>query len=97
VQCRAESLAANAQAVFRFTFLTRNDLTASSVRVQGDTLSLPAHPGYLQLDLGEAGAALEGAETAWVRIEPRTEGLRFWAFASVTNNPTGHVTTVTPQ
>jgi hypothetical protein len=61
------------------------------------TVSLPEYPGYLQLDLGEAGTALEGAETAWIRIEPRTEGLRFWAFASVTNNPTGHVTTVTPR
>ncbi len=61
------------------------------------TASLPVYPGYIQLDLGEAGAALAGAETAWIRIEPRTEGLKFWAFASVTNNPTGHVTTVTPQ
>jgi hypothetical protein len=61
------------------------------------TASLPVYPGYIQVDLGEAGAALAGAETAWMRIEPRTEGLKFWAFASVTNNPTGHVTTVTPQ
>lgn len=61
------------------------------------TASLPVYPGYIQLDLGEAGAALAGAETAWIRIEPRSEGLKFWAFASVTNNPTGHVTTVTPQ
>lgn len=61
------------------------------------TVSLPEYPGYVQFDLGEAGAALAGAETAWLRIEPRTEGLRFWAFASVTNNPTGHVTTVTPR
>lgn len=61
------------------------------------TVSLPRYPGYVQFDLGEAGAQLAGAETAWIRIEPRTQGLRFWAFASVTNNPTGHVTTVTPQ
>ena len=61
------------------------------------TVQLPVYPGYIQVDLGEVGAALAGAETAWMRIEPRTEGLKFWAFASVTNNPTGHVTTVTPQ
>jgi hypothetical protein len=61
------------------------------------TALLPMYPGYLQIDaLAEAGTALAGAKTAWLRVEPRTPGLRFWTFASVTNNPTGHVTTVTP-
>jgi hypothetical protein len=32
-----------------------------------------------------------------VEIEPLTLGLRFWAFVSVTNNDTQHVTTITPQ
>ena len=62
------------------------------------TAVLPVAPGYIQLDpLAEAGDALAGAETMWIRVEPLSQGLKFWAFASVTNNPTGHVTTVTPQ
>lgn len=32
-----------------------------------------------------------------LEIDPLTEGLRFWAFVSVTNNETQLVTTVTPQ
>jgi hypothetical protein len=32
-----------------------------------------------------------------VRITPLTPGLRLWAFISVTNNETQHVTTITPQ
>ncbi|HEX6097742.1 MAG TPA: hypothetical protein VF432_15555 [Thermoanaerobaculia bacterium] len=72
------------------TFATRPDFANPVLQ--------PRYPGYLQIDpLGEAGAAMAGATTASVRIEPRSAGLRFWAFASVTNNPTGHVTTVTPR
>lgn len=62
------------------------------------TALLPVAPGYIQFDpLAEAGDALADAETVWIRVEPLSPALRFWAFASVTNNPTGHVTTVTPQ
>ena len=32
-----------------------------------------------------------------VRVTPLTPGLRIWAFVSVTNNETQHVTTITPQ
>lgn len=34
---------------------------------------------------------------AWLEIEPVTPGLRYWAFVTVTNNATSHVTTITPQ
>lgn len=62
------------------------------------TALLPRAPGYIQFDpLAEAGSAMADAETMWIRVEPVSPGLKFWAFASVTNNPTGHVTTVTPQ
>ncbi|MCM2313956.1 MAG: hypothetical protein NDJ92_02225 [Thermoanaerobaculia bacterium] len=32
-----------------------------------------------------------------IAITPLSQGLRFWAFVSVTNNETQHVTTITPQ
>ena len=32
-----------------------------------------------------------------IEIEPLTADLRFWAFVSVTNNETQHVTVITPQ
>jgi hypothetical protein len=54
-------------------------------------------PGYTEIhDLGEI-ASLEGWDLVTVQIEPVTEGLQYWAFISVTNNETQHVTTITPQ
>ena len=54
------------------------------------------YPGY-----GEVNpAVIPGvSKDALLRVEivPLTAGLRYWAFASVTNNATQHVTTVTPQ
>ena len=38
-----------------------------------------------------------GTETVRVRLEPVEPGMRYWAFATVTNNETQHVTTITPQ
>lgn len=57
---------------------------------------LPSHPSYLQLDLGQV-MPLAGTETVRLEIEPVDPGTRFWAFVSITNNDTHHVTTVTPQ
>jgi hypothetical protein len=37
------------------------------------------------------------SERVRIEIRPVTPGIRFWAFASVTNNETQHVTTITPQ
>ena len=55
-------------------------------------------PGYAQFtDLVATFPQLASSETVRVEITPITRGLRFWAFASVTNNETQHVTTVTPQ
>jgi len=54
--------------------------------------------GYGQLvDLVAAFPQLGASETIRLEITPLTQGLRFWAFASVTNNETQHVTTITPQ
>jgi hypothetical protein len=71
-------------------------LAAPSPAHRTTTALLPVHPGYLQLDLGEA-IALSRGEAVRVDVAPVTPGLRFWAFVSITNNRTHHVTTVTPQ
>jgi hypothetical protein len=53
-------------------------------------------PGYAQLSLSSLSRTpLTGRLR--VEIEPITSGLKFWAFASVTNNETQHVTTVVPR
>jgi hypothetical protein len=55
-------------------------------------------PGFAQiLDLPVAYPTLAGEEAVTVRILPQMEGALFWAFVSVTNNETQHVTTITPQ
>jgi IPT/TIG domain-containing protein len=45
---------------------------------------------------GELGLYLTG-NVGRVDIEPLSPGLRFWAFVSVTNNETQHITTITPH
>lgn len=57
---------------------------------------LPSHPSYLQLDPA-ALLSLTGLQSMRIEIEPVDPGTRFWAFVSITNNDTHHVTTVTPQ
>ncbi len=55
------------------------------------------HPGYASIaNIAELPGV---ASQQQVRIEllPVTEGLRYWAFVTVTNNGTQHVTTITPQ
>ena len=57
---------------------------------------LPSHPAVAQLDLGQL-LPLAGLQSVHVEIEPAGPGARLWAFVSITNNDTHHVTTVTPQ
>jgi hypothetical protein len=56
---------------------------------------LPTHPAYLQLDPG-ALVGLAGATTIRLDVEP-LDGSRIWAFVSITNNDTHHVTTFSAQ
>lgn len=42
-------------------------------------------------------AGFNAGSVVGVRVTPLTPGLRIWAFVSVTNNETQHVTTITPQ
>jgi hypothetical protein len=59
---------------------------------------LRPYPGYAQI-LWVANDFPELAHASSVRIEivPVTEELRYWAYVSVTNSETQHVTTITPQ
>lgn len=77
---------------FRLIFETERDLAY----VEPSPGSAPESlPGYVQIDLSEV--EIPGfVESLRIRVEPLTEGLRFWPFASVTNNETQHVTTVKP-
>ena len=40
---------------------------------------------------------LTSSERVRIELTPVTPGLRFWAFVSITNNETQHVTTITPR
>lgn len=75
--------------------VTERTLTlAHSGRVT--TALLPTHAAVLQAELGQL-LPLAGLESLRVEIEPVDPTLRLWAFVSITNNDTHHVTTVTPQ
>ncbi len=60
------------------------------------TARLPARPAYLQVD-ATAFAAMAGVDSMRIDIEPLTPGAKIWAFVSVTDNDTHHVTTFSPQ
>jgi hypothetical protein len=56
----------------------------------------PTIPGYVQLELGQL-LPLAGLGTVRVDIEPVDTTQKVWAFVSVTNNDTHHVTTFSAQ
>ncbi|HEX8252137.1 MAG TPA: hypothetical protein VF846_03230 [Thermoanaerobaculia bacterium] len=53
---------------------------------------MPHSPAFLQLDPATLGA-IAGASTMRIEVEPLQQDVRLWAFVSVTNNETHHVTT----
>jgi hypothetical protein len=56
------------------------------------------YPSYAEIQNFRASfPSLAGHESVRVQIDSLSAGLRFWAFVSVTNNETQHVTTITPQ
>jgi len=58
----------------------------------------PPYPAFAILpDLVRTYPVLEAAASARVEIEAANEGEKIWAFASITNNATQVVTTITPQ
>jgi hypothetical protein len=62
-----------------------------------NTEAYPQFPGAAFIsDLRATFPQIEKSTTIRVEIEPVTAGLRFWAFASTTNNETQHVTLAVP-
>ena len=57
----------------------------------------PDRPGYAQVTDLSTIAPLGDAESVRIEIEPVTEGLRLWAFATVIHNETQHATVISPQ
>jgi hypothetical protein len=64
----------------------------------GSPTEYPLRPNYgLVTNLLQQFPAATGKGLVRIEVQPLTPGLRYWAFVSVTNNDTQHVTTVTPQ
>jgi hypothetical protein len=64
----------------------------------GSPTEYPLRPGYgLITNLLEQFPGAVDQGLIRIEVQPSTSGLRYWAFVSVTNNETQHVTTVTPQ
>lgn len=57
---------------------------------------LAMRPAYAQTELAQLGS-LAGMESLRVEVEPLDPGVRLWAFISIVNNETHHVTIVSPQ
>jgi hypothetical protein len=62
-----------------------------------ENVAPPFHPGYASFGSFHQIKGIGGTETVRIVIRPLTGGLRYWAFVSVTNNETQHVTSITPQ
>lgn len=71
------------------------DLVRQDVRTTTSAL-LAMRPAYAQAELAQLGT-IAGLESLRVEIEPVDPGVRLWAFISIVNNETHHVTVVTPQ
>lgn len=76
--------------------ITGDRLLAEFVRSLNLGPALWTAPGYFQEDL-DTIAALSRTGRTRVEVTPLSTDLRFWAFVSVTNNETQHVTVVEPQ
>ena len=74
----------------------------TNVHLEGIVTAVPnLYPGYPSFailpDLVHTYPVLEAAASVRVEIDSTTQGAKIWAFASITNNHTQVVTTVTPQ
>lgn len=62
------------------------------------TVAYPIEPGFAQIGSWlDTFPQLSGRSAVRLEVTPVTPGLRFWAFVTITNNDTQHVTVVTPQ
>lgn len=57
------------------------------------------HPAYSQIDdlNAMAAAAIPKPKRLRIELEPKTPGVQFWAYVSITNNETQQVTLITPN
>ena len=73
------------------------EIVAATQPVFGPPPAAPARPGVVEVNaLTDTYPQLRAARQLRAEIEPVEKGIRFWAFASVTNNETQHLTTITP-
>ena len=73
--------------------------THRDVELRGPCAAMPCNsnqPAYASADLGQLFPALAGKQTITVS-QGRYQPLRIWAFVTVTNNETQHVTVISPQ
>ncbi len=77
-------------------FLADRNLSARPTAISLPTF--PSGPAVAEItDLRAAFPELGTADRVVITVAPVTKGIRFWAFVSITNNTTQHVTVVTPQ
>lgn len=80
--------------LYKPTFTLTNPATDQLLSETTLDFQLPTdtfnYPGYAQMNIPS------GVSPVRIEIIPLNEGLHFWAFVSVTNNATQHVTLVTP-
>jgi hypothetical protein len=58
----------------------------------------PSNPGYVQMGrLADLFPAIRTATSIRITITPLTDGMEFWAMASVTDNQTNRISLYTPQ
>lgn len=73
--------------------LLREDAYRFSPSGYGSHAGYPFAPSFIQIPLPDS----VGADRVRVDVVPQGEGLRFWAFISLTDNRTEHVTIIAPE
>jgi hypothetical protein len=84
--------------------LTENETIAEAViEPRGGSVRNPTHPWYDQPDYAEisdlvaAFPQIVAYPRVRIRLEPMGPGMRYWAFVTITDNMTQHVSVITPQ
>jgi hypothetical protein len=83
-----------------FALSTNETLGTAGIVLRAPTPGpqLPYKPSYAQLgDIVPLFPRTSGLGTVGLQLTPLTPAVRYWAFLSITNNETQHVTTITPQ
>jgi hypothetical protein len=104
VTLRAYDPDVHTNASFRFDFRDIQTSALLASRTIGATYKQSGYTGFPRLaacavigDVRTEVSEVADAKTVRVDITPVEQATRFWAFASVTNDETQHVTLVTPQ